>query len=124
MGIAPRDLQRHPRYTGGLLVQDANGDKVLDPAMDRVVGGIICAAPEGAKGQSVTSPRGPDGKPVLSGEVLRNAAFPLGAGGGKPNPGLMPAELRAGDKAGLYRPTFELIDGNSYRFTLVAVHGR
>ena len=123
VGIAPRDLKRFPRYTGGLLVQDTNGDKVLDAATDKVVGGIIGAAPEGAKGQSATSPRGPDGKPVLSGEVLRSAAFPPAVGGGKPNPGLFPVEFRAGDKAGIYRPTFELIDGNSVQFTLEVVTG-
>ena len=123
VGIAPRNLERHPRYTGGLLVQDTNGDKVLDPAIDRVVGGIVGAAPEGAKGQSAASPLGADGKPVLSGEVARHAAFPAAAGGGKPNPGLLTIAFRAGDKPGLYRPTFELIDGNSYRFTLEAVGG-
>jgi len=123
VGIAPRDLKRFPKYTGGLLVQDTNGDKVLDPASDKVVGGIIGAAPEGAKGQSATSPRGTDGKPVLSGEMLRSVAFPLDAGGGKPNPGLLPVEFGAGDKPGLYRPTFELIDGNSVQFTLEAKGG-
>lgn len=120
VGIAPRDLKRFPRYTGGLLVQDSNGDKLLDAASDRVVGGIVGAAPQGAKGQSATSPRGADGKPVLSGEVLRSSAFPPAAGGGKPNPGLLTIEFRAGDKTGLYRPRVELIDGNSFQFTLEA----
>lgn len=124
VGIAPRDLNRFPRYTGGLLVQDVNGDRVLDPAVDKVVGGIIGAAPQGAKGQSAASPIGPDGKPVLSGEVLRSAAFPEVAGGGKPNPGLLAIQFRAGDKPGLYRPTFELIGGNSYQFTLESVEER
>lgn len=124
VGIAPRDMKLFPRYTGGLLVQDVNGDKVLDPTVDKVVGGIIGAAPQGAKGQSATSPIGADGKPVLSGEVLRSAAFPPAAGGGKPNPGLLPIQFRTGDKAGLYRPTVELLSGNSYQFTLEAVEGR
>lgn len=124
VGIAPRDMKRFPRYTGGLLVQDVNGDKVLDPAVDKVVGGIIGAAPQGAKGQSATSPTGADGKPVLSGEVLRSAAFPPAAGGGKPNPGLLAIQFRAGDKPGLYRPTFELIGGNTFQFTLEATEGR
>ncbi|PKO72192.1 MAG: hypothetical protein CVU20_03325 [Betaproteobacteria bacterium HGW-Betaproteobacteria-14] len=123
VGVAPRDLKRFPRYTGGLLVQDTNDDKVLDAATDKVVGGIIGAAPEGARGQSASSPRGADGKPVLSGEVLRDAAYPPAGGGGKPNPGLLPIEFRAGDKPGLYRPIFELIDGNSFRFTLEAKDG-
>lgn len=104
VGIAPRDLTLFPRYTGGLLVQDANCDKRLDPAADPVVGGLI-----GVAGQAETSPVGADGKPVLSGSVLRHALFPAAAGGGKPNPGLLPIEFRAGDKPGLYRPTVELV---------------
>ncbi|MBI2311467.1 MAG: hypothetical protein HYU77_03075 [Betaproteobacteria bacterium] len=118
VGIAPRNLQRFPKYTGGLLVQDTNGDKVLDPNTDKVVGGIIDSAPEGAKGQSATAPLGRDGKPILSGEVLRDAKYP--GGGGKPNPGLLLIRFRAGDKPGLYRPTVELIGGNSYQFTIEA----
>jgi hypothetical protein len=121
VGIAPRDLQRYPRYTGGLLVQDSNGDGVLDPAVDKVVGGDIGAAPDGAKGQSAVSPKGNDGKLILSGNALRNAAYAAAAGGGKPNPGLLVVEFRAGDKAGFYRPTFELIDGNSVQFALEAL---
>lgn len=118
VGIAPRDLNRFPRYTGGLLVQDSNGDGQLDPAVDRVVGGIIGAAPEGARGQAAVSPRSADGRPILSGSVLRDAKYP--AGGGKPNPGLLAVQFTAGDKPGLYRPTFELIGGNRYQFTLIA----
>ena len=119
VGVAPRDLTRHPRYTGGLLVQDRNGDRKLDPAIDTVVGGIIGAAPQGATGQAATSPIGADGLPVLSGEPLRHAAFP--GGGGVPNPGLLPIQFRAGSLPGLYQPTGGLIGGNSYRFTVQAV---
>ena len=61
VGIAPRDLARYPKYTGGLLVQDTNGDRRLDSATDKVVGGIIGAAPQGATGQAATSPVGADG---------------------------------------------------------------
>ncbi len=118
VGIAPRDLVRHPRYTGGLLVQDTNGDGKLDPARDKVVGGIIGAAPAGAKGQSATSPLRADGTPILSGQVPRHEKYP--GGGGKINPGLLPVKFHAGDKPGLYRPTFELIGGNSYQFTIEA----
>jgi len=117
-GIAPRDLVRYPKYTGGLLVQDTNGDHRLDPATDKIVGGIIGAAPPGAAGQAATSPIGADGMPLLSGEVLRHAAYPAAANGGKPNPGLLAIQFKTGDKAGLYRPTIELIDGNSYQFTV------
>ncbi|MBL8450596.1 MAG: hypothetical protein JNM32_11855 [Dechloromonas sp.] len=121
VGIAPRDLNRFPRYTGGLLVQDTNGDKVLDAVVDKVVGGIIGAAPQGATGQEASSPLGSNGKPVLSGEVSRHAAYPAGAGGGKPNPGLLPIQFRTGNLPGHYRPTVELISGNSYQFTIEAV---
>jgi hypothetical protein len=111
VGIAPRDLNRHPRYTGGLLVQDTNGDGLLDPAVDKVIGGIIGAAPAGAKGQSATSPRGTHGKPILSGDTMGR-------------PGLMTVEFRTGDQPGLYRPTFELVGGNAFQFTLEAVANR
>jgi hypothetical protein len=87
---------------------------------DKVVGGIIGAAPQGATGQAASSPLGADGTPVLSGEVSRNAAFPPAVGGGKPSPGLLPVQFRAGDKPGLYRPTVELIGGNRPQFTIEA----
>ncbi len=120
VGVAPRDLTRFARYTGGLLVQDVNRDKVLDPAVDKVVGGIIGAAPKGAKGQSATSPVGADGKPVLSGEIMRGSGFPAAMGGGKPNPGLLTIAFRAGDTVGTYSPTVEVLGGNSYTFTVQA----
>ena len=85
-----------------------------------MVGGIVGAEPQGASGQAASSPIGADGKAVLSGEVLRSAGFPVAAGGGKPNPGLLAIEFRAGDKPGLYRPGVELIGGNAYQFTIEA----
>jgi hypothetical protein len=121
VGIVPRDLARYPKYTGGLLVQDSNRDRKLDAATDKVVGGIIGAAPQGATGQAATSPARADGTPVLSGEMLRDAGFPAAGGGGKPNPGLLPIQFKAGSLPGPYRPTIELIGGNSFRFTIEAV---
>lgn len=121
VGVAPRDLVRFPRFTGGLLVQDSNHDRRLDPTHDKVVGGIIGAAPQGATGQSASSPLRPDGTPLLSGEVLRSTGFPLAAGGGKPNPGLLAIQFNVGNMPGLYRPTVELIGGNSYQFTIEAL---
>ncbi|MDE2158052.1 MAG: hypothetical protein KGJ30_03935 [Burkholderiales bacterium] len=120
VGIAPRDLVHYPRYTGGLLVQDTNGDHRLDPAVDKVVGGIIGAAPQGATGQSATSPLRADGTPLLSGEVLRSAGYPAAMGGGKPNPGLLAIQFKAGDKPGWYRPTVDLIGGNGFQFAIKA----
>lgn len=121
VGIAPRDLVRFPRYTGGLLVQDVNLDGVLDSALDRVVGGIIGAAPSGAKGQSAASPVGADGKPILSGQLRPSPAYSIGSDGEGAIPGLLGVQFRVGDKAGPYRPTFELIGGTSFQFTLEAV---
>lgn len=118
VGIAPRDLERFPRYTGGLLVQDTSGDRALDPAIDRVVGGIIGAAPAGAKGQAATSVLGPDGTPLLSGEGVRHPGYPTG--GGAPVPGLLVVAFRTGDQPGSYQPTFELTGGNAVQFTIRA----
>jgi hypothetical protein len=120
VGVAPRDLARYPKYTGGLLVQDTNQDHRLDPDTDKVVGGIIGSAPQGATGQAASSPVGADGLPLLSGEVLRSTGYPPAANGGKPNPGLLVIQFKAGDKAGLYRPTVELIGGNAFQFTVEA----
>lgn len=121
VGIAARDLLRFPRYTGGLLVQDSNGDHRLDPAVDRVVGGIVGAAPAGATGQAATTPLNFDGVPVLSGEALRHPSHPGTDGVAKPEPGLLTWQFKAGSVPGLYRPTFELIGGNRQQFTIEAV---
>ncbi len=121
VGIAPRDLAHYPRYTGGLLVQDTNRDHRLDPVTDKVVGGIIGAAPQGATGQAATSPLRADGTPILSGEAIRDPGYPAAMGGGKPNPGLLTIQFKAGSLPGLYRPTFELIGSNAYQFTIEGV---
>jgi len=118
VGVAPPDPARFPRYTGGLLIQDSNNDHKLDPSVDRVVGGIIGAAPSGATGQAASSPIGTDSKLILSGEMPRSTKFPAAIGGGKAEPGLLPILFHSGDKPGLYRPTVELIGGNTYQFTI------
>jgi hypothetical protein len=51
---------------------------------------------------------------------VRHAAYPPVAGGGKPNPGLLTIQFKAGSLPGLYRPTVELIGGNAYQFTIEA----
>src|SRR5712691_10448278 len=89
VGIAPADLTRFPKYTSGLLIQDRNGDKKLQAPVDRVIGGIVIDAPPGATGHAVSSPVGPDGKLILSGEMVRSTKFPVARGGGKPDPGLL-----------------------------------
>ena len=61
-----------------------------------------------------------DGNAVLSGQVPRSDRFRPAAGGGKPNPGLLTIQFRAGSLPGLYRTTVELLKGNSYQFTVEA----
>ncbi len=111
------------RYTGGLIVQDSDGNGRIDPAADRIIGGVIGAAPAGAKGQEARS-LVRDGVATLS---RPTGAFSAGAGkrfGGA----IMQVEFTAGDKPGVYRPTFVLLadtgdpaagDGSSYTYTIV-----
>ena len=111
------------RYNGGLIVQDTSGDGVIDPKVDRIVGGVIGQAPKGAKGQELRSLIR-DGVATLS---RPTAAFEFGPGtamGG----GVMVLEFVAGDTPGLYRPTVALLsnldditspDGSLYTYTIV-----
>jgi hypothetical protein len=111
------------RYTGGLIVQDTNGDGVADPSADRIVGGVIGAAPTGAKGQELRS-LVRDGVAGLSRPTAAFAKGPGKAFGGA----IMLLEFNAGDKPGLYRPTLALLknpddqtsgDGSQYTYTIV-----
>jgi hypothetical protein len=111
------------RYNGGLIVQDQDGDGVLDPVKDRIIGGIIAKAPAGAKGQELRSLE-LDGKPVLSAatETLVPKAGKRWGGA------QMRLQFTAGSLAGKYRPTLVLLrdfedlgsgDGSSYTYTIV-----
>lgn len=120
VGIAPPDRTRFPRYTDGLLVQDTNGDKILDSTVDRVIGGVVIDAPPTATGQAVRSPGATDGRLVLSGDVPRSTKFPLAIGAGKPDHGLLPIQFRTGNMPGTYHATIILLDGSSYGFTIIA----
>jgi len=112
VGVAPADPARFPRYTGGLLVRDTDGDGLLDPASDTVVGGVIGAAPAGATGQRAASPVDAAGRPVVSGQLAR--------ADGTPAPGLLRVLFRTGTQPGDYTPTFELTGGTATRVTIVA----
>ena len=115
VGIVAADRARFPRYTGGLLVQDTDGDGLLDAGKDTVVGGIIGAAPEGATGQSATSAVGATGRPILSGQIAR--------ADGTTAPGILRVIFKTGDREGEYVPTFELAGGTAARVTIVATSG-
>ena len=111
------------RYTGGLIVQDGDGDGALDPTRDRIIGGVIGKAPAGAKGQELHSLE-KDGKPLLSQPTAEVAAKP----GKRWGRAIMMLQFAAGDKAGKYRPTLALLrdpgdlssgDGSLYTYTIV-----
>jgi hypothetical protein len=111
------------RYNGGLIVQDADGDGKLDPAKDRIIGGVIGHAPAGARGQELRSLEA-DGTPVLS-EATQDLVPKAGERWGG---AILRLQFRAGDKPGKYRPTLALLadpddlssgDGSSYTYTIV-----
>ncbi len=111
------------RYNGGLIVQDTNGDGQLDPAADRIVGGVIGKAPQGAKGQELKSLIVHGAADLSRPTSAFNAKFGKIFGGAT-----MLLQFTAGDKPGKYRPTLALLsnpddlgspDGSSYTFTIV-----
>ena len=111
------------RYNGGLIVQDTDGDGVLDPSKDRIIGGVIAKAPKGAKGQELKSLE-KDGKPVLSRPTKDMAPKPGKRWGGS----MMLLQFTAGSMPGKYRPTLALLrdpgntdsgDGSMYTYTIV-----
>jgi hypothetical protein len=111
------------RYNGGLIVQDTNGDGTLDPAADRIIGGVIGKAPKGAKGQELKTPE-VGGKLLLSqptGEVAEKPGMRWGGA-------MMQLHFTAGSLPGLYRPILALManpddpaagDGSAYTYTIV-----
>ena len=121
MGFAkPKSLAR---YTGGLIVRDANGDGRLDPAAEPIIGGVIGAAPAGAKGQELRTLER-DGALLLSRPAAEFAPKPGKRFGGA----ILQLQFTAGDKPGAYRPTLALLedpadpakgDGSRYVYTVV-----
>lgn len=111
------------RYNGGLVVQDTDGNGALDPATDTIIGGVIAAAPSGAKGQELKSLE-LDGKPLLSQPTAEVAEKPGKRWGGS----MMQLQFTAGSMRGNYRPTIALLkdpadhsagDGSSFTYTIV-----
>ncbi|GAC1646781.1 MAG: hypothetical protein NVS9B11_18960 [Candidatus Dormibacteraceae bacterium] len=94
VSVAPADTTKFAKYTGGLLKQG-----------DKVVGGIIGSAPQGATGQRAFSDE-------ASKEVKAPATGVLTA--------LLRVRFVVGSVAGEYVPTFELIDGNAWQMHVTA----
>lgn len=111
------------RYNGGLILKDRNGDGFLKPADDVIIGGIVNEAPKGAKGYQAVTPLVRE-TPFLSkptGDFNKRAGENLGGS-------IMQVVYIAGDKQGLYRTTFSLLerfgdlaspDGSSVTYTIV-----
>jgi hypothetical protein len=111
------------RYNGGLIVQDTNGDGALDPAADRIIGGVIGKAPKGAIGQELRTPA-IDGALLLSQPTAEVAMKPGARWGGA----MLQLHFTAGSLPGKYRPTLALMknpddpaagDGSAYTYTIV-----
>ncbi|MEM6461789.1 MAG: hypothetical protein AAF724_07735 [Pseudomonadota bacterium] len=117
------DQSLSKRFNAGLLIKDADGDGVLDPKRDPVIGGVRHEAPEGAKGHFPISPQ-KDGRPYLSrptGELDPKAAS-------RPGGSILDVFYVAGDTPGLYRVTFSLFrnlldpgsgTGSTYSYSVV-----
>jgi hypothetical protein len=111
------------RYNGGLILRDSDGDGVLDPKSDQIIGGVIAKAPAGAKGQELRS------LDVHGSMDLSRPTTAYHRGAGKAFGGaIVLLQFTAGDKPGLYRPTLALLsdpadqsspDGSSYTYTIV-----
>lgn len=118
--VMPPELAR---FNGGLILKDRNGDGFLNPTIDIILGGIYNEAPQGADGYQVVTPLVKE-KPFLSkatGEFNKRAGENLGGS-------IMQVVYIAGDKPGLYRTTFTLLerlgdiaspDGSSVTYTVV-----
>jgi hypothetical protein len=111
------------RYNGGLILQDSNNDGQLDPKVDKIIGGIIGKAPEGASGQEIRSLVVHGAIDLSKPTTAYHAKFGDIFGGA-----VMLLQFTAGDKIGKYRPTLALLsdpadissgDGSSYTFTIV-----
>ena len=111
------------RYTGGLIVRDVNGDGLVDPNADQIIGGVIGSAPAGAKGQELRSLVVHGGADLSRPSNVYNPRLGKLFGGA-----IALLQFTAGDKPGLYRPTLALLsdpsdpsspDGSSYTYTIV-----
>ena len=110
------------RYNGGLVMQDTDKDGLLDPVKDKIIGGVLANAPQGARGQELRS-LVREGKPVLSVLTEKIAEKPGKRWGGS----MLMLQFTAGDKPGKYRPTVALMkdpgdpaagDGSSFTYTI------
>ncbi len=111
------------RFNGGLLLMDKNGDGLLDPATDAIIGGIKEHGPLNASSGYVVSPAR-NNQPYLSrptGLIDPKAAK-------RPGGSILDVFYVAGEAPGTFRLTFSLLedlddpgsgDGSSYTYTIL-----
>ncbi len=109
------------RYDNGLIVKDTDGDGILDPRQDQIIGGVISGDLKGYDVRSFEA----DGAPVLS-QATGTFSERIGKRFGG---AVMQVFYHTDYKAGVYRPTFALLkdpndlnsgDGSSYTYTVIA----
>ena len=115
--------QVYAQYDAGLIVEDVDGNMVLDPATDSIIGGVMIDAPEGAMGQDLRSLDVHGAMDLSKPTTAYNARFGAIFGGAI---GLM--QFTAGDKPGAYSPRIALLrdpadpsagESASYAYTVI-----
>ncbi len=92
------------RYNGGLILQDTDRDGRLTPGRDRIIGGVLGKGPPGASGMLVRSSRFHGAAHFSRPSTAYHEKFGAIFGGS-----VALLEFTAGNKPGLYRPTFALL---------------
>ncbi|MEO0327749.1 MAG: hypothetical protein AAF217_04040 [Pseudomonadota bacterium] len=118
--IIPKSLDR---YSAGLILQDRDGDGLLNPVSDIIIGGMSVTAPDNANNFQVVTPLVSE-RPFLSVDTGRyNERAGKNVGGA-----IMQVVFIAGDLPGLYQINFALLenpgdfeseDGSDYTYTVV-----
>jgi len=92
------------QFTGGLILKDSDGNGLLDPVADTIIGGFSIEKPQGAAGDQVLTPLVSE-KPFLSvstGQYNPRAGAAIGGT-------IMQVVFIAGDTPGVYRLAFSLL---------------
>lgn len=91
-------------FEAGLILQDRNGDGLLDPAVDRIIGGVSQRVPSGGQGAFPTTPL-VDGRPLLAQPTARIDPQVGARIGGS----VMDVLFQVGDATGDYAVLFALM---------------
>ncbi len=121
----PRGLRP---FTDGLIIQDTDGNGLLHPELDTIVGGLSIETPHNATGYQILTPLVSEA-PFLSVSTAQyNERAAVSIGGA-----IMQVVFIAGNLPGLYKPTFSLLKvpgdpdsgiGSSATYTIVVESGQ